>query len=252
MSTSTNNFANVIPEAPLNVIRSTANETSSITVAHTSNSGSTSSSQLKARVGGSNGGDAYVNLEVVGGAEYAFGIDNSDSDKLILTNSNVPSAATELIKITTSGIVTIPIQPGFNSYVSVSQNNVTGDGTSYPIVCDSTTSNIGGYYNPGTGLFTVPEDGFYLFICILGLEEMLSFGGQLCSVFLLINGTPTNILKFNPSLIAEGNGNGISNVSYLDFFSSGNTVGVGVNAGGGTKTITVVGNQTYFQGSFLG
>ena len=63
-------------------------------------------------------------------------------------------------------------QPLFFAYLSTSQNNVTGDGTVYPIVFDGTTVNQGGYYSTASGQFIATVTGNYLFaVCVYTQES---------------------------------------------------------------------------------
>jgi len=50
-------------------------------------------------------------------------------------------------------------------------NNVTGDNTNYgPIVYDTADVNVGTCYNTGTGIFTAPTTGIYLFQASMQLQ----------------------------------------------------------------------------------
>ena len=56
------------------------------------------------------------------------------------------------------------IRPLFSAYNSATDNNVTGDGTIYVVICDTEIVDRNSNYNNATGVFTAPVDGYYLFI----------------------------------------------------------------------------------------
>ena len=51
----------------------------------------------------------------------------------------------------------------FSAYKSAPTLNVTGNGAIYAFVCDTEISDIGSNYAAGTGIFTAPVTGNYLF-----------------------------------------------------------------------------------------
>ena len=53
--------------------------------------------------------------------------------------------------------------PSFFAYMTNTVSNVTGSGEVYQIIYDTTISNLGGAFNPGTGVFTAPAAGLYNF-----------------------------------------------------------------------------------------
>ena len=64
---------------------------------------------------------------------------------------------------TSSNEVTQPAQPAFSAYFSSTASNVTGDGTIYYIVYDTELFDQNSDYNSGTGDFTAPVTGKYVF-----------------------------------------------------------------------------------------
>jgi len=96
----TTNFSNIY---------SNAGNTNSIQVYNSDNTNVDSHAVLQARAGGDSGGDAFFRCSNTMGVgnSYTFGLDNSDSDKLKLTNGENPSAGTEYMSMTTTGAISI-------------------------------------------------------------------------------------------------------------------------------------------------
>ena len=57
------------------------------------------------------GDDPFLNWEIVATQEYSFGIDNSDSDNLKLTDGASPSAGNVFFQMTTAGVPSFPTAP---------------------------------------------------------------------------------------------------------------------------------------------
>lgn len=53
--------------------------------------------------------------------------------------------------------------PSFFAYASANLAGVTGDGTNYTVLFDSTSFDTTSSYNTGTGIYTAPVTGKYLF-----------------------------------------------------------------------------------------
>ena len=66
-------------------------------------------------------------------------------------------------QIDSSNRFTNTSQPAFLAYLSSTQNNVSGDATTYTIICDTEVFDQGSNYNNATGTFTAPVTGKYMF-----------------------------------------------------------------------------------------
>ena len=86
----------------------TAAGTRTLTVANTDNTATASSSAVNVSVGGATStGDPYTNYLVTGAGTYSVGIDNSDSDNFKITSGATPSAGTDLLTMTSAGVITL-------------------------------------------------------------------------------------------------------------------------------------------------
>jgi C1q domain len=73
-------------------------------------------------------------------------------------------------------------QPLFFAYKSASTSNVTGDGTFYTVIYDTTTINQGSGYSTSTGKFTAPVTGNYLFTTSNILSSPATTGAGECII----------------------------------------------------------------------
>jgi len=107
---SQNSINNTVSDNDFSTIRGTAGTPVANITSHTDNTNTSSNAYFRAIVGGASGGDPFLHLQISGTTEYSFGIDNTDSDILKLTDSSDPSTGTELLTIDSSGNVNIPKQ----------------------------------------------------------------------------------------------------------------------------------------------
>lgn len=63
---------------------------------------------------------------------------------------------------------------GFFAYLGTTQTNVTGDGSTYSLICDIPEFNNGGNYNAATGVFTAPTAGIYQYNVQIVVQGVLS------------------------------------------------------------------------------
>lgn len=140
------------------------------------------------------------------------------------------------------------LRPEFSAFVSTNIANVTGDGTTYGVVCDNEILDVGGNYNPATGIYTATYAGRHVFI-----GNILASG---CGV--AHNGGWINIATsaatftsgyVNPGVAAFGGYYHFSVIALANM-SVGNTAAVNIHVEGGTKVVSVWGYDTYsyFQG----
>jgi hypothetical protein len=223
-------------------------------VSNSDNTNSASDAQFRVVVGGSSGGDPFLNVSVNGGGAYGYGIDNSDSDNLKeYQGGGTPSAGTTLRKMTSAGIQTLPLQPSFAAYVDTTITNVTGNGAQYQIVSNWTElfDTVGNF---SAGVFTAPAAGVYQFngtISIQGIAAATSINCQF-----LINGSSS--YYFHESLVAAAAASGRMGLSgsIIISLAASDTVVLRVQVQGEVAdTVDVAGAAgpflTYFSGCLL-
>jgi hypothetical protein len=155
----------------------------------------------------------------------------------------VASASGTVIQALDSGEVTNPLQPRFRAYVSSDILNVTGDGSSYSIVYDTESYDIGSDFDTSTGIFTAPVDGLYLFTVSIFLEGLLATHTRSqCS--LNISGGSVGVVFGISSSAAERSdlGSLTYSASTTGYMSSGDTAYVNVVVLNGAKSVDIGGN----------
>lgn len=178
--------AATFPLGNLDVTKSASGVDVSITASNTSNT-ATSTATAYLTVAGSTANDARVQYAVSGTTTWTQGIDNSDSDAYVLAAS-ATLGTTNVIRASTAGEVTMPLQPAFLAVLNTGTSDVTGDSTSYTIIYDTEVFDQNSDYNLGTGTFTAPVTGKY----------------QIQNVVRLVNGTSINNTSYS-SIITSNN-----------------------------------------------
>jgi hypothetical protein len=152
----------------------------------------------------------------------------------VLTATSATNAAWQAVSVST---------PYFHTTLSASLTNVTGDGTSYSIVFDTIANNSG--ITLSSGIFTASQTGMYQFtiqIAFTGVDTSFTSG--------LIQLIPNSGLYarewFNLGNYAPSGFQPIVTRSWTLYLSSGTTVFPTLNVLGGTKTVGINNNFTFF------
>ena len=129
------------------------------------------------------GGDPFIGFLNTGAPDlhYTMGQDTSAEQFVLSKNSTL--GANNIMTVTNSNNqINYPQQSSFFAYPTANQSNVTGNaaGTPYVVQYTSTAAtighNIGGHYNTGTGIYTAPIDGRYLFTAAVFLFNIVDPG----------------------------------------------------------------------------
>lgn len=127
----------------------------------------------------------------------------------------------------------------FSAYRSSTASDVTGDGTAYTIPFNTAVINLSGSYNTGTGVFTAPTTGNYLFTSTVNIQGLLT--GHTEGIF-SFNGSnyETRFARYNMGAMATS-GVFSASGSVIVPMTAGQTMSVFVFVTNGAKVVDVVG-----------
>ncbi len=216
--------------------------------------------------------DSYTtsNLLYASGSNAVSGLATANNGTLVTNGSGVPSISATLptavqqniTKLgTLTSIVQNSAQPIFYAYVSSDIPNVTGDGTVYNIIFNTTLFDQNSNFNTSTGTFTAPVTGLYQFNYTIKIGNI----GVAHNVFyssVTVSGTSSGIYQLfdiNPSLVRDTANKCALSGPVTIKMTANDTIVVKVAVNSGTKTITVVGSspsgtgeQCSFSGFLIG
>jgi hypothetical protein len=134
--------------------------------------------------------------------------------------------------------------PAFSAKVATDILNVTGDGTAYNIVFDTSVFSIGGTYNAATGVFTAPYAGLYLFTYVLSVGD-ISASNTSGSIALTLTSNSVSY-RIAPYNVTSSLNKSSFTGSHLVSMAGGDTARMTIQINGGTKVVDVLGNETWF------
>lgn len=147
-------------------------------------------------------------------------------------------------QISPSGILTNTTQPVFLVYLNSSVNNVTGDGTTYSVLFDTTAYDIGGNItlnSAGKTIFTAPVTGTYQFnLSLSATVVLIGISGE---VQVTLIGTSSSYQNSAFPYNYIGGNFGISTTMKL---TAGDTVYANYLANAVSKNIGLVGGAAPF------
>jgi len=152
----------------LSVTTATAARDIYLNIQNTDNTNAASHAVVNLTTGGASGGNPQINISN-SVEEFSIGMDNADSDAFKIAAS--AALETTTAKKIASGLITRPLQPAFNAHLSGVVTDVTGNGAIYTVIYNTELFDIGSNYATGTGIFTAPVDGNYLFTGSARLQD---------------------------------------------------------------------------------
>lgn len=201
-------------------------------------------------------GDPFVHFDIGGGQDYSFGIDDSDSDSLKITDDTDPSTGNDLWVMTANGERTLPVQPAFLAENIIGALNVTGNNVEYTIIYENVVTDRAANYNNVTGVFTAPITGLYLLSagCLMTNVNGATFG-QL-SIRTTGRVYRSNLNSPDKCFSIDGANNSLSyKMSVIADLAAGNTAYVTIHLNGQGANNADVGprvNYNKFSGFLLG
>lgn len=229
----------------LSTLTVTQNSSGATVVGSVSNSSNTANSNalIATAVGGSSSADPYFKATVLGATDWTFGIDNSDNDAFVFSQSNT-LGGNNIVRLATTGSVTLPLQPFMGAYLSSAVANVTGDGTVVTVIFDSTKTNRGTIYSTTTGITTVPVAGTYKISGSIGLGGLGT--AHTSGIINIVAGSTTyQTTAGNYGAMRDANTNLVLTIPTLEVVLLANdTIKITLQVSNGTKTVGLLGSAS--------
>lgn len=223
---------------------SNSGNTNTFTVTNSSNT-SSSSANIISTVGGATAADPTFQSSVSGVTTWTWGIDNSVTSPTVdpwVLSQGTALGTNNVMSVATSGEINYPLQPAFLAILSANVTDVTGDGTAYTVLWNSTIFDQNSDFNTSTGTFTAPVTGRYLFQSTVDVVQLQAATNAGNSVIITSNRN-YRYAEVNWGAVMTTTGTAYSaNGSCLADMDAADTATVSVTVTGGTKTVDVQGS----------
>ena len=104
----------------------------------------------------------WYSTDANGAIKTALGTAGQFSSLTVSGNTTLGDAAADSLTVN-AGVFSAPNIPAFLAVNSADDTDVTGNGTTYTVICNTEIYDQGANYNNGTGVFTAPTAGRYHF-----------------------------------------------------------------------------------------
>ncbi len=219
-----------------------ANENKTFTVINNDTAG-TSDAVVEISSGGSSAGDASTKTIVSIGSTFSTGIDNSDNDNFVISAS-ATLGTTNTFVLNSSGINTLPLQPSYSAYPSITLTNVTGNSVNYTTNFNTEIFDRGA--NSTTTTFTAPQTGRYVITAVVTLFDVGAGNGQQNMQIVSSNRNYLGAIIRTPTVMDVTTALSNSMTRLVDMDAS-DTVSVSIVIVGGTQVVDVLGGTAPIQ-----
>lgn len=140
--------------------------TRNLSISNTNDDNAGSKATVRIIMGGIAGGLPYLSIEKTGNRFWAMGMASTTNEDLVTrarTTTATPATGTECIRMSPDGEINMVSTPAFLGILSATDDNVTGDNTSFTVGSGNVFTEIfdqGGDFVT-TGTFTSPVSGRY-------------------------------------------------------------------------------------------